>query len=248
MIQDIVITVLPEPQHVQGVFDNILSNKLNDTPTGKERLFIDCSTIDVITSREVASKVTAAGAGRFIDAPMSGGVVGARAASLTFMYGADDDLKPVVEPILLLLGKRAAHMGGQGNGLAAKLANNYALAIQQIAIAESMNLGIKLGLDGKALGELISSSSGSSWSSKVNNPVPGVSPGAPAERKYAGGFGINLMRKDLRLAMTAADEAEIPLLLANRVRELYDEVSKADGHPGGGRDFSVVYDWLLKQE
>lgn len=242
------VTVLPEPQHVQGVFDNILSSKLSATSTGKDRLFIDCSTIDVITSREVASKVTSAGAGAFVDAPMSGGVVGARAATLTFMYGANDALKARVEPILLLLGKRTAHMGGQGNGLAAKLANNYALAIQQIAIAESMNLGIKLGLDGKALGELISSSSGSSWSSKVNNPVPGVSPGAPAERKYAGGFGINLMRKDLRLAMTAADEADIPLLLASRVRELYDEVSKADGQPGGGRDFSVVYDWLLKQK
>lgn len=107
-------------------------------------------------------------------------------------------------------------------------------------------MGMRLGLEGKAR-DLISSSSGSSWSSKANNPVPGVSPGAPAERDYAGGFGIGLMRKDLRLAMTAAQEANIPLLLAERVQDLYDQVQEADARPGAGRDFSVVYEWLRKK-
>jgi len=244
----VIITVLPEPQHVKSVFDEILERSLPEVSVDSaKRLFIDCSTIDVVTSRSTASAVDRSGAGRFVDAPMSGGVVGARAASLTFMLGSPAELVEDAKQVLELMGKRVVHLGDQGAGLAGKLANNYLLAISNIATAEAMNLGIKLGLDGQALGELINSSSGSCWSSKVNNPVPGISPGAPSERDFIGGFGIALMKKDLRLALTAAEEAGVPIELGQEATRVYAQVQQADGRPGSGRDFSVVYDWLSKK-
>ena len=171
---------------------------------------------------------------------MSGGVVGARAGSLTFMVGAPTSVFPLATSILSKMGGRVLHLGDQGAGLAAKLANNYLLAISNIATAEAMNLGLKLGLEPKALGELINSSSGRCWASAVNNPVPGVSPGAPAEREYEGGFGVALMKKDLRLALEAAKTANARLELGAEATRVYDEVAQKER----GRDFSVVYRWL----
>ena len=192
--------------------------------------------------------------GRFVDAPMSGGVVGARAGTLTFMVGCSSRPEPSspnpdkpsgsmidrVTQVLLHLGKRVQHLGPQGAGLAAKLANNYLLAVSNIATAEAMNLGMKLGLDPQKLGELINSSSGRCWSSEINNPVPGVSKGAPAERDYEGGFGVALMRKDLRLAMEAAEECGARLELGDKTKKVYEETEKREG----AKDFSVVYKWL----
>ena len=133
-------------------------------------------------------------------------------------------------------------LGEQGAGLAGKLANNYLLAISNIATCEAMNLGLKLGLDSKVLAELINSSSGRCWSSEVNNPVAGISTGAPSERDYAGGFGVSLMKKDLRLAMTAAEEAGAKIELGDEAKRVYEEVEKTEK----GRDFSVVYRWLSR--
>ncbi|KAI1939652.1 hypothetical protein LOZ66_002968 [Ophidiomyces ophidiicola] len=236
---DTVITSLPEPQHVKGVFHTILKGGL----PAKKRLFIDCSTIDPLSSREVADAVVSTGAGQFVDAPMSGGVVGATAGTLTFMLGASSkipELVPEAEKVLLLMGKKVWHLGEQGAGLSGKLANNYLLAISNIATAEAMNLGIRWGLDPKALGQMINSSSGRSWSSEINNPAPGVVESAPASRGYSGGFGISLMKKDLRLAVEAAKEAGTRLELATKAQEVYDatEVSHR------GKDFSVVYKYL----
>ena len=174
---------------------------------------------------------------------MSGGVVGARAATLTFMLGASSrsgGLVKRVTPILELMGKRVLHLGEQGTGLSGKLANNYLLAISNIATAEAMNLGVRLGLDPQRLGELINGSSGRCWSSEVNNPVPGISPGAPAEKDYEGGFGVELMRKDLRLAMEEAQRLEAKIELGAKAGEVYAEVETAEK----GKDFSVVYRWL----
>lgn len=175
---------------------------------------------------------------------MSGGVVGARAGTLTFMVGAAQDLFPRAEEILLLMGKKVWHLGPQGAGLSGKLANNYALAINNIGAAEAMNLGMKWGLDSKVLANLINSATGKSWPSEINNPVPGVVPTSPASKDYEGGFGVSLMKKDLKLAITAAKEAGARLELAEKAREVYEEAEKEHK----GKDFSVVYRWLGGKE
>ncbi|KAI5463494.1 NAD binding domain of 6-phosphogluconate dehydrogenase-domain-containing protein [Mariannaea sp. PMI_226] len=239
---DTVITVLPEPQHVQGVYKSIITDSL---PV-KERIFIDCSTIDPSTSRQVASTVSAAGQGAFVDAPMSGGVVGATAGTLTFMLGSSPDLVPRLEAVLLRMGKKVLHCGDQGAGLSAKLANNYLLALNNIATAEAMNLGMKWGLDPKKLAGVINVSTGKCWPSEVNNPVAGVVETAPANRDYRGGFGISLMKKDLRLAMLAAKEAGANMELAEPAFAVYDKAEKQDNCQG--RDFSVVYRYLGGKE
>ncbi|KAI6359164.1 hypothetical protein MCOR25_007136 [Pyricularia grisea] len=235
---DTVITVLPEPIHVKTVYKSIIASQ---SQNGKQKpcLFIDCSTIDPSSSREVAKAVAAAGS-TFADAPMSGGVVGATAGTLTFMLGCErPELVGRIEPVLLKMGRRVLHCGAQGTGLSAKLANNYLLAISNVATAEAMNLGIRWGLDPKVLAGVITASTGRCWPSETNNPVPGVVDGAPAGRDYAGGFGIALMRKDLGLAIKAAQEAGARLELADRAKEIYDAADKEERCKG--RDFSVVY-------
>lgn len=239
---DTVVTVLPEPQHVQGVYKSILTSSLPK----KDRVFIDCSTIDPSTSRQVAKTVTDAGQGTFVDAPMSGGVVGATAGTLTFMLGANQSLVPRLEPVLLLMGKKVLHCGEQGAGLSAKLANNYLLALNNIATAEAMNLGMKWGLDPKKLAGVINVSTGRCWPSEVNNPVAGVIETAPANRDYRGGFGIALMKKDLRLAMVAAEEAGARMELAKTAFAVYEAADKEESCKG--RDFSVVYRYLGGKE
>ncbi|KAI2636089.1 NAD binding domain of 6-phosphogluconate dehydrogenase-domain-containing protein [Xylaria nigripes] len=239
---DTVITVLPEPSHVKGVYSTILKANLPQ----KARIFIDCSTIDPSSSREVARWIAAAKQGHFVDAPMSGGVVGATAGTLTFMLGSPEELVPKIESILLRMGKRVLHSGVQGTGLSAKLANNYLLAINNIATAEAMNLGIRWGLEPKTLANILNVSTGRCWPSEVNNPVKGVVQTAPANRDYAGGFGISLMKKDLKLAIKAAEEAKAKLELGARASEVYEEAEKQDACKG--RDFSVIYRFIGGKE
>lgn len=241
-MQNTVITVLPEPQHVQGVYKSILVDSLPK----KNRIFIDCSTIDPSTSRAVAKTVSDAGQGTFVDAPMSGGVVGATAGTLTFMLGSEESTLARVEPTLLTMGRKVLHCGAQGAGLSAKLANNYLLALNNIATAEAMNLGIKWGLDPKKLAGVINVSTGRCWPSEVNNPVKGVVETAPAGRDYSGGFGIALMKKDLRLALVAAEEAGAQMELGDTAFKVYEEASAREDCKG--RDFSVVYRYLGGKE
>lgn len=243
--QEVIVTVLPEPSHVKNVFHNILNPPLPplSSSSASERLFIECSTIDPTSSREVANAVHCTAQGRFVDAPMSGGVVGARAATLTFMLGASTrsgDLVKRVSPILEFMGSKVLHLGGQGAGLSAKLANNYLLAVSNIATAEAMNLGMRWGLNPHILGEMINGSSGRCWSSEINNPVPGISPGAPAENDYEGGFGVELMKKDLRLAMEEAMRVGAKVEMGERAGDVYEDVEASEK----GKDFSVVYRWL----
>ena len=174
---------------------------------------------------------------------MSGGVVGARAGTLTFMLGASSRSGALIERakgVLMLMGKKVWHLGEQGSGLSGKLANNYLLAINNIATAEAMNLGLKWGLEPKSLGDMINSSTGKCWPSEINNPVPGVVETAPASREYAGGFGVSLMNKDLRLALVAADEAGAKLMLGKKAKEVYDATEATHK----GKDFSVVYQYI----
>lgn len=236
------ISSLPESQHVVDVYHSIL--KPGKLPgLDQERLFIDTSTIDPVTSKDIAKAIHSTQAGRFVDAPVSGGVVGASAGTLSFMFGASAQPEQFIERVrgvLSLMGKKAWHLGEPGSGVSGKLANNYILAINNIATAEAMNLGMRWGLDPKALAEMINSSTGRCWPSEINNPVPGVVETAPASRGYEGGFGVSLMNKDLRLALTAAEESGTPLALGSPAREVYTAVEKAHR----GKDFSVVYQWL----
>jgi 3-hydroxyisobutyrate dehydrogenase len=247
-LQENIITVLPEPQHVKAVYKQILdqNNLLTATSIKKERLFIDCSTIDPMTSAAVAEQAHSSGQGRFVDAPMSGGVVGAAAGKLTFMLGAEEDIVARVSEILMLMGKRVVHLGPPTSGLKGKLANNYLLALNNIATCEAMNMGVKWGLDPVKLADMINTATGTCWPSLVNNPVPGVVEGAPASKDYEGGFGTSLMLKDLKLALVAAEEADVSPYLGERARELYTAVSEDSNCKG--KDFSVVYRYLGGKE
>ena len=219
---------------------------LKDGFSSEGRLFIDCSTIDPMTSKSVADAAHSSGQGKFIDAPMSGGVVGAQKGTLTFMIGAAPDVVERATTVLEMMGKRVLHLGDQGSGLHGKLANNYLLALNNIATAEAMNMGIQWGLDPKALAGMINISTGKCWPSEVNNPVPGVIEGSPASKGYEGGFGVSLANKDLKLAIKAAKEAGIKLALGDHAKAFYDEVEQAENCKG--RDFSVVYRHLGGKE
>lgn len=246
--QGCIITVLPEPQHVQGVFHQILkpSTLRTDTPNTSERLFIDCSTIDPKTSAEVANATHSSGQGKFVDAPMSGGVVGATNGTLTFMIGSPPEMVDRVKEVLSLMGRRVVHLGPQTSGLKGKLANNYLLALTNIATCEAMNMGIKWGLDGKILADMVNSATGKCWPSEANNPVPGVLENAPSGRDYKGGFGTALMLKDLNLAITACAQADVVPRLGAYAKEIYTAVEGDEKCKG--RDFSVVYRYLGGKE
>jgi len=242
-----IITALPEPQHVKGVYKVMLDPAtLRSTGVEEERLFIDTSTIDPMTSGEVSNVVLSTTQGKFIDAPMSGGIVGAEAGTLTFMIGAPKELIARATSILSLMGKRVLHMGDQGAGLKAKLANNYLLALNNIATCEAMNMGIKWGLDPKALADMINTATGKCWPSEVNNPVPGVLEKSPASRDYEGGFGVALMNKDLKLAIAACEQFGVKIRMGPMAKQVYDEVQADEKLKT--KDFSVVYRYLGGKE
>jgi 3-hydroxyisobutyrate dehydrogenase len=216
------------------------------TEAGGERLFIDCSTIDPKSSKGVANATHSSGQGSFIDAPMSGGVVGARAGTLTFMMGASPELAARAKEVLSLMGKRVVHLGPQTSGLKGKLANNYLLALNNIATCEAMNMGVKWGLDPKTLTEMINTATGKCWPSEVNNPVPGVQENAPSSNDYQGGFGTRLMLKDLNLALQAGTDADIIPHLGVYAKEIYAAVNADENCKD--RDFSVVYRYIGGKE
>lgn len=212
-------------------------------PLEQQRLFIECSTIDPGSSTQLASSVQERLGSHFIDAPISGGAVGAQAGTLSFMFGSSDQSEEFIEnanSIFHMMGTKVWHMGGPGCGVSAKLANNYILAINNIAAAEALNMGRQWGLDMKNLTELISSSTGHCWPVEVNNPVPGVVKSSPASNDYKPGCSISMINKDLGLAMTGAEQSGIPLLLASTARDAYSMIDQEYR----GRDFSIVYEWL----
>jgi 3-hydroxyisobutyrate dehydrogenase len=235
---------LPNPPIVKSIYESILSpGPLPELSQG--RLFIDTSTIDPATSVSVAESIQKTGA-IFIDAPMSGGVVGASAGTLTFMLGCPEVLITKATDVLSKMGRKVIHMGPPGSGLKAKLANNYLLALNNIATAEAMHMGIAWGLDPKALASLINISTGKCWPSEINNPVPGVLPNSPSSRDYNGGFGVALMNKDLKLALKACDDAGVKLVMGAKAGEVYDAVQGDEKLKT--KDFSVVYRWLGGKE
>jgi 3-hydroxyisobutyrate dehydrogenase len=231
--------MLPSSPHVRSVYENE-SGVLAHARAGT--LLIDCSTIDPLTAREVAFDALAKGLA-MLDAPVSGGTGGAEAGTLTFMVGGEARHFEAAKPLLACMGKNLVHCGGSGNGQVAKICNNMMLAIGMIATSEGMTLAAKLGMDPKVFAGIVNTSSGRCWSSDTYNPYPGVLENAPASRGYAGGFGADLMLKDLTLVTEAAKQAKVPVLLGAIAQQVYQKHS-ADGH--GGKDFSSVILQYLK--
>lgn len=230
---EVVVTMLPASAHVRSVYTGPRGVLEGATPG---TLLIDSSTIDPHTARDVAFDARAKGLA-LIDAPVSGGTGGAEAGTLTFMVGGEAADFDRAKPILACMGKNIVHCGGAGNGQVAKVCNNMVLGISMIAVSEAMSLAEKLGMDPKVMAGILNTSSGRCWSSDTYNPMPGVLETAPAARGYSGGFGSDLMLKDLGLAVDAARQAKLPVLLGGMAQQVYQKHS-ADGN--GGLDFSSV--------
>jgi 3-hydroxyisobutyrate dehydrogenase len=201
---------------------------------------IDSSTIDPHTARDVAAAAANRG-NPMADAPVSGGTGGAESGSLTFMVGAEPSLFERIRPILAHMGKNIVHCGDSGTGQVAKICNNLLLGISMIGAAEAMNLGASLGIDPKVLAGIINTSSGRCWSTDTYNPYPGVMDNVPAARGYTGGFGTDLMLKDLGLAADAARQAKQPVPMGAMAQQLYQLWSSRGA---GGQDFSSIINLL----
>jgi len=234
---EVVITMLPAGEHVREVYlgtDGVLAAVAPAT------LLIDSSTIDVETARQVAQAAQAKGLA-MIDAPVSGGVAGAQAATLTFMVGGGDDAFERARPVLETMGKTIVHAGGPGNGQAAKICNNMILGASMIVVAEAFLLAEKLGLDAQRLFDISSKSSGQCWSMTSYCPVPGLVPTSPANRDYKAGFTAAMMLKDLKLAQAAARATRATTPLGAGAAAVYERfVDSGDG----GVDFSGIFRYL----
>src|SRR3974390_1038292 len=212
---DVVITMLRAGEHVRAVWAEVL-------PSAKRgALFIDCSTIDV-TSARAAHALAAERGVAALDAPVSGGVAGATAATLTFMVGGSTEGFARCKPILERMGKRVVHCGDAGNGQAAKICNNMILGASMIAVSEAFVLGEKLGLSHQALFDVASASSGQCWSLTSYCPVPGPVPASPANNGYKPGFAAALMLKDLKLSPEAAHSVPAATALGAHAAENYE--------------------------
>jgi 3-hydroxyisobutyrate dehydrogenase len=230
---DIVITMLPAGKHVLSVLQEVV-------PASRDgALFIDSSTIDVESAR--SAHRLASERGLALDAPVSGGVGGAKAATLTFMVGGTQPAFEQARPTLELMGKRIVYCGEAGAGQAAKICNNMIAGISMLAVAEAFTLGEKLGLSAQSLFDVASTSSGQCWSLTSYCPVPGLVPSSPANNDYKGGFATALMLKDLRLAQAAALGSGAMTPLGAEAAQIY-ALYAATG--SGGADFSSIITFL----
>ncbi|HLW90091.1 MAG TPA: 3-hydroxyisobutyrate dehydrogenase [Roseiarcus sp.] len=231
---EVVVTMLPAGRHVLAVWDDVL-------PSAKPgALFIDSSTIDVDSARRAHQAAKAAGVAS-LDAPVSGGVGGAKAATLTFMCGGAESAFASARPILEKMGKRIVHCGEAGAGQAAKICNNMILGATMIVTCEAFVLAEKLGLSAQALFDVASSASGQSWSLTSYCPAPGLVPASPANNSYKPGFAAALMLKDLKLAQEAASSAGAATPIGAAAAQLYGLFAAA-GHAGD--DFSGIINFL----
>ncbi|TCV94821.1 3-hydroxyisobutyrate dehydrogenase [Luteibacter rhizovicinus] len=235
----IVISMLPASRHVEGLYlgdDGLLAH----IPDGV--LVIDCSTIAPASAKKVAAAAAQRGLA-MIDAPVSGGTAGASAGTLTFIVGGDASVLERARPVLAAMGKNIFHVGDSGAGQVAKLCNNMALGVIMAVTGEALALGSAHGLDPAVLSRMMAVSTGRSWATEVCNPWPGVLENAPSSRGYSGGFGNDLMLKDLGLAAEAAMQVGAPIPLGELARNLYAINSQAGN---GGLDFSSVLKVMTK--
>jgi 3-hydroxyisobutyrate dehydrogenase len=232
-----VITMLPAGENVREVY---LGEGGVLAAVEPATLLIDSSTIDVETARQVAQTAMAQGLA-MLDAPVSGGVAGAQAATLTFMVGGTGDAFAQARPLLEAMGKAIVHAGGAGNGQAAKICNNMILGASMIVVAEAFLLAEKLGLDAQKLFDISSKSSGQCWSMTSYCPVPGLVPASPANRDYKAGFTAAMMLKDLKLAQAAARATRATTPLGAGAAAVYERFVDSGE---GGVDFSGIIRYL----
>jgi 3-hydroxyisobutyrate dehydrogenase len=228
---EVVITMLPNGRIARAVADDVLAV----LPQGA--LVIDCSTIEVDAARAIAEAAAAKGIG-FLDAPVSGGVGGAAAGTLTFMVGGNEADFTRAAPLFEIMGQKAVHCGAAGNGQAAKICNNMILGITMIGTCEAFALADKLGLERQAMFDVVSTSSGASWSINAYCPAPGVGPQSPADNGYKPGFAAELMLKDLRLSQDAATTADAATPLGALAEAIYTQF--VENEDGRGKDFSAM--------
>jgi 3-hydroxyisobutyrate dehydrogenase len=233
---DVVLTMFPSGRHVLDAYRGSAGQPGLLAAAAPGTMFLDCSTINVDEAREAARLAGEAGH-RSIDAPVSGGVVGAEAGTLTFMAGGEAQDFESVRPLLEVMGKRVVHCGGHGAGQAAKICNNLILGVSMIAVSEAFVLGEKLGLSHQALFDVASAASGQCWALTTNCPVPGPVPASPANRDYQPGFAGALMAKDLNLAVNALNSTGVAGQMGALAARIYDKFA-AEG--GAGRDFSAI--------
>ncbi|CAH9145672.1 unnamed protein product [Cuscuta epithymum] len=243
---DVVITMLPSSNHVLDVYtgaDGLLTGRNRVRPW----LFIDSSTIDPQTSRNVFAAVSdcflkkkkdGQHAPSMLDAPVSGGVLAAETGNLTFMIGGLEEAYIAAKPLLLSMGKSTIYCGGSGNGVTAKVCNNLAMAVSMLGVSEAFSLGQSLGITSSTLTQVFNSSSARCWSSDTYNPVPGVMDGVPSSRNYEGGFSSKLMLKDLNLAKASAKSVGLSFPLTSQAEEIYAKLCD-DGYEN--KDFSCVF-------
>ena len=228
---DVVITMLPNGAILRSVAAEVI-------PAMKAgAVLCDCSTVDVESARAVAGQASAAGL-LSLDAPVSGGIGGAAAGTLTFMAGGSDTAFALVKPLFEVMGQKVVHCGGSGAGQAAKICNNMILGVTMIATCEAFALADKLGLDRQKMFDVVSTSSGYSWSMNAYCPAPGVGPKSPADNRYRPGFAAELMLKDLRLSQQAAEAADADTPMGQLATLLYETFVDEEG--GRGMDFSAM--------
>ncbi|KGJ08773.1 3-hydroxyisobutyrate dehydrogenase [Paracoccus sphaerophysae] len=228
---DVVITMLPNGQILRSVAAQVIPAMRPGA------VLCDCSTVDVDSARAVAADAAAAGLGA-LDAPVSGGTGGAAAGTLTFMVGGTPEAFAQVQPLFDIMGQKAVHCGAAGAGQAAKICNNMILGVTMIATCEAFALADKLGLDRQKMFDVVSTSSGYSWSMNAYCPAPGVGPQSPADNGYKPGFAAELMLKDLRLSQQAADGADADTPMGELATRLYGRF--VENEDGRGRDFSAM--------
>ena len=229
--REVAITMLPDGEILRSVASEIIPAMALGT------VMLDCSTVDVESTRAVAELARSAGV-HALDAPVSGGIGGAEAGTLTFMVGGSEDAVKAVTPLFDIMGQKAVHCGPSGNGQAAKICNNMILGATMIATCEAFALADKLGLDRQAMYDVVSTSSGYSWSMNAYCPAPGIGPASPADNDYQPGFAAELMLKDLRLSQQAAEAVDADTPIGARATEIYSAFVEDEG--GKGKDFSAM--------
>jgi 3-hydroxyisobutyrate dehydrogenase len=227
----VVITMLPNGRILRAVAGEVIA------VMEPGAVLLDCSTVDVESARAVAAKAMEAGLSA-LDAPVSGGVGGAEAGTLTFMVGGDEEGFKTASELFDIMGQKAVHCGPAGNGQSAKICNNMILGATMIVTCEAFALADKLGLDRQAMFDVVSTSSGSSWSMTTYCPAPGIGPKSPADNDYTPGFAAELMLKDLTLAQQAAETAGADTPLGRAARDIYAQF--VDNEGATGRDFSAM--------
>ena len=228
---DVVISMLPNGQILRAVAGEVIPAMTAGA------VLCDCSTVDVDSARAVADQAAEAGLGA-LDAPVSGGIGGAAGGTLTFMVGGGADAFATVDPLFDIMGQKAVHCGDAGAGQAAKICNNMILGVTMVATCEAFALADKLGLDRGKMFDVVSTSSGYSWTMNAYCPAPGVGPQSPADNDYQPGFAAELMLKDLRLSQQAAESADADTPMGELAKALYEQF--VENEDGQGMDFSAM--------